>query len=408
MHRLVQVLTACLAATTSAALPTTEPKIVTAAFASYLAPDNGSNSLKRGKTSSFDAYFSKQYLLNSDVGHTIDAITSNAVLKPLVTVKAGDGQTFKKVLIDTGSAIIWLGGQKAYKPGRNSHDLADFGVQYGAGGVSGRAYTDKVTIGDATVKSQIIGASNDTSGFGLVYPIDGILGLGPSGSNAGQIFSSDESTPTFVENLVAEGTIDKPVFGIYINGLDKATGKEVGHGEITFGGVDQSKFRGNIDWIPQLEPYNFHWEFNVTSLKFGNQVLVPDVAPARSDTGVLPFGLPFDAFIAVMNSVPGGDVIASGPLGGLITFPANVTQKDLPSFTMQLGKQTYSIPPAKYLIPKGAYAGLNLTVGEATYTWITSGGRGRYALGQKWLESVYTVYDMEKHRVGFAPVASIV
>lgn len=50
----------------------------------------------------------------------------------------------------------------------------DFSIGYGTGGASGVAYTDTVTIGDATVKSQIIGAANSTTGFNLVKPIDGI------------------------------------------------------------------------------------------------------------------------------------------------------------------------------------------------------------------------------------------
>jgi len=51
---------------------------------------------------------------------------------------------------------------------------ANFSVGYGAGGVAGQAFKDRVTVGEATVSSQIIGAANITSGFSLVQPIDGI------------------------------------------------------------------------------------------------------------------------------------------------------------------------------------------------------------------------------------------
>lgn len=45
---------------------------------------------------------------------------------------------------------------------------------YGVGGVNGTAYRDRVTIGGATVQSQIIGDAEWLHGFTLEKPIDGI------------------------------------------------------------------------------------------------------------------------------------------------------------------------------------------------------------------------------------------
>lgn len=49
-----------------------------------------------------------------------------------------------------------------------------FGVGYGTGGVQGIAYRDTVVIGEAIGRTQFIGAANQTDGFNLVKPIDGI------------------------------------------------------------------------------------------------------------------------------------------------------------------------------------------------------------------------------------------
>ena len=120
-------------------------------------------------------------------------------------VKCGNDQTFNDVLIDTGSGILWVGGEKPYEPGLHSqkcvvfqHSIADnpkcfiffffdsgslnatFGVGYGVGSVSGNAFRDNVVIGDAVAKGQIVGASNKTQGFTLVSPIDGICRSFPS------------------------------------------------------------------------------------------------------------------------------------------------------------------------------------------------------------------------------------
>jgi hypothetical protein len=67
--------------------------------------------------------------------------------------------------------------------------------------------------------------------------------LGPSNSNDGDI-SGFNNTPTFVETLVAQNQISEPIFGIYIAPLG-ADGTPQGSGEITFGGIDQSKIQGD-------------------------------------------------------------------------------------------------------------------------------------------------------------------
>lgn len=72
-----------------------------------------------------------------------------------------------------------------------------------------------------------------------------LVGLGPSNSNNGDISGLGfDSTPTFVETLVAQNQIPEPIFGIYIAPLG-ADGTPQGSGEITFGGIDWSKIRGD-------------------------------------------------------------------------------------------------------------------------------------------------------------------
>ena len=80
-----------------------------------------------------------------------------------------------------------------------------------------------------------------------------IVGLGPSNSNNGDI-SGYDSTPTFVETLVSQNQISDPIFGIYIApplGVDGGTPQ--GSGEITFGGIDQSKIQGDEIFFQLLQ-----------------------------------------------------------------------------------------------------------------------------------------------------------
>ena len=40
----------------------------------------------------------------------------------IIPVRAGADQEFSDVLIDTGSAILWVGGEKPYTPGPFSNE----------------------------------------------------------------------------------------------------------------------------------------------------------------------------------------------------------------------------------------------------------------------------------------------
>jgi hypothetical protein len=276
---------------------------------------------------------------------------------------------------------------------------SNFGVRYGVGGVQGTAFRDTVIIGEATGVSQILGAANMTTGFNLVRPIDGILGLGPSGSNSGNV-AGFGSTPTFVETLVAQNQISNPIFGIFVNPLG-TDGTPEGTGEITFGGIDESKIQGQVTWVPQNEPVNFHWEFNVSSFSFGT-VSLTESTPARTDTGVLPIGIPFDSYFAMREAYNGTIQFDSSALSGFLAFNSS-TIPHLPNIDIALGSETFSIPPSRYIVPRSLYPMLNITdVPGLEKTWIASAGPGTFGLGQKWLENVYTAYDMENHRIGFA------
>ncbi|KAI0922084.1 hypothetical protein AcW2_006878 [Taiwanofungus camphoratus] len=329
--------------------------------------------------------------------------TSNAALKVVIPVTAGNNQVFSNVLVDTGSAVLWVGGEQKYVPGPNTQTINQtFSVGYGSGGVNGTAYMDHVTIGSATASSQIIGSAGYMEGFTLVQPIDGILGLGPSGSNYHEV-SGYNTTPTFIENLVSDGVIDKPVFGIYVSPLSES-GIPEGSGEITFGGIDQSRISGDISWLPQNEPLNFHWEFNASSLSWGNETLATGPIYARTDTGVLPIAIPFDPFLSLLQSIPGASLDESSALAGSLVLAANTSVDTLPPLTIGISNLNFTLPASKYIVPTSLYSSLNIT-DNLIHTWIASGGPDMFDLGQKFLENAYSAYDMENHLVGFAFLA---
>ena len=112
-------------------------------------------------------------------------------------------------------------------------------VSYGSGSFSGTEYTDTVTLGSLTVTKQSIGVASRSTGFS---PYDGILGIGPTDLTEGTV-SGVSSVPTFTDNLYSQGTI--PVDSVAVS-FEPTTTSSVTNGELTFGGVDSSKYSGSI------------------------------------------------------------------------------------------------------------------------------------------------------------------
>ncbi|KAI8342999.1 aspartic peptidase domain-containing protein [Chlamydoabsidia padenii] len=74
---------------------------------------------------------------------------------------------------------------------------------------------------------------------------NGILGLGYPQLTAATTLNNPAYAP-FVFNLMKEGLIQDPVFSVYLN----AASEHGWSGEIIFGGVDESKYEGDLVYLP--------------------------------------------------------------------------------------------------------------------------------------------------------------
>ncbi|KZT62044.1 acid protease [Calocera cornea HHB12733] len=307
------------------------------------------------------------------------------------------------MLVDTGSAFLWVNaGQTQYAPGAHSQRTNyTFGVGYGDGSASGEVYVDQVSIGGATVAQQYLGAATNITTFTALTNFDGILGLGRSIGNNNSI-SGLGVTPTFVDSLSAEGTIAARMIGVYLAPYTEAgdgngNGTAAAAGELTFGGADQGKFVGDLVWAPQSAD-NRHWAVQIDGVSYGGTPLLNKTSEAIVDTGTLPILLPFTAFFA-LRQLLNGTINDSGSLAGWLSLPATGT---LQPVTLSIAGAGLSLPPEAYLMPESLYAHYNVS-GPDRQTWFASGGFGNAALGQKFLELFYSVYDSDNERIGFAP-----
>ena len=111
------------------------------------------------------------------------------------------------------------------------HDLSDttnLGIQ--------SIDTDTVTLSPAlAIQNQSIGVASTATGFSGV---DGILGVGPTDLTQGTVSNTSE-VPTVTDNLFAQGSIASDSIGIF---YEPTTDANTVNGELTFGGVDTSKY----------------------------------------------------------------------------------------------------------------------------------------------------------------------
>eukprot|EP01018_Ginkgo_biloba_P024543 Gb_04762 [translate_table: standard] len=181
-------------------------------------------------------------------------------------------QTFT-VIFDTGSSNLWVPSSKCYfslacyfhskfKSSQSStyqKNGKSCDIQYGSGAISGYLSQDHVTVGDLVVKDQVFTETTSEPGLTfLVAKFDGILGLGF------QQIAVDNVVPVWY-NMLNQGLVQEPVFSFWMNrNLDEEEG-----GEIVFGGVDPTHFKGKHMYVPVTR--EGYWQFNMGDFLISNQ-----------------------------------------------------------------------------------------------------------------------------------------
>ncbi|KAF7947584.1 hypothetical protein EAE96_008668 [Botrytis aclada] len=325
------------------------------------------------------------------------AVSSGAVTNEDVSYVAPvviGGATWS-LIVDTGSSNTWCGAQSSCE--ETSTGVASGGtvsVSYGSGSFSGREYTDTVSFGGLTVKSQSIGAATSASGF---PGVDGILGVGPVDLTEGTV-SGLSTVPTFMDNLKSQGSITSEVLGVYFK-PESGSDDDDTNGELTLGGVDTTKYTGTLTYFPKATSgdASYYWGINIAGFTYGTTSLATS-ATGIVDTGTTLIYIPTAAYNKFLTATSGKTESSSG----LAVF----TTKPTANFSIKFGTTTYTLTPAQYLVPTAQYSVYGLTSGKY-YAWINDGGASgvNTIIGQKFLEQYYSVFDTTNSRIGFATAA---
>ncbi|CAO3624617.1 unnamed protein product [Mucor fragilis] len=226
----------------------------------------------------------------TDGGNTVDGTGTVPVtdyqndIEYYGIVKVGTPAQSLKINFDTGSSDFWFAStlcsscttHTRYNPTKSSTYVADgrsWQIRYADGSTaSGILAKDTVNVGGLVIKSQTINLAKTQSSSFASGPVDGLMGLGFD------TITTVAGIKTPVDNLISQGLISSPVFGVW---LGKASNG--GGGEYVFGGSNPNHYTGALTTVP-VDNSRGWYSITVDSLNAGNSPV------ADSFTGILDTG----------------------------------------------------------------------------------------------------------------------
>jgi len=299
-------------------------------------------------------------------------------------------QTFK-VVLDTGSSNLWVPSVQCtsiacflhtkYDSQQSSTYKANgttFSIQYGTGSMEGFVSRDTLAIGDLVIPEQDFAEATKEPGLTFAFgKFDGILGL------AYDTISVNHIVPPFY-SMINNGLVDSKVFSFRLGS------SEEDGGEAIFGGIDESAYSGKLFYAPVRR--KAYWEVELQKVSLGDDELELENTGAAIDTGTSLIALPTD--IAEMINAQIG---ATKSWNGQYTVDCTKVPS-LPDLTFTFGGKPFPIKATDYILEVqgtciSSFTGLDINVPGGSL-WI---------IGDVFLRRYYTVYDLERHAVGFAP-----
>ncbi|KAG6819635.1 hypothetical protein H0H93_009987 [Arthromyces matolae] len=265
-------------------------------------------------------------------------------------------------------------------------------IGYGGGVFEGWEYLDRVTVADDfVIVNQSIGVANEVT-FTSELTSKVADTLNPS---------VNSTVPTVLDNAFDQGIISNKVLGMYFQPTTQPN--LTNGGEITWGGVDETKFIGDIVYtdVTTTGVSSHFWGIN-SAITYGKDLqLLNSTAAGIVDTGSPLLYIATDAYNAYADAV--GAVFDDDV--GLLRL--NATQAAaLKSIYLNInGVQLEVTPNAQgwaHSINPAINGDVNMTYLIVADIGEPSGLGWDFILGYAFLERYYSVFDTENNRVGFA------
>ncbi|KAF8802550.1 aspartic peptidase A1 [Phlegmacium glaucopus] len=319
----------------------------------------------------------------------------------LATVQMGTPPRDFLILMDSGSADLWVGSENCQSQaggGCGNHNFlgpqssssfqdtnGPFSVTYGTGQVSGTIVKDNVVIAGLSLTNHVFGVATEESvDFSSnQVPFDGLMGLAQS-------TLSQQNTLTPIESLASAGLVQDSIVSYKISRL----ADNLNDGEITFGGLDNTKFDSNtLVNVHNVNTQGF-WEANLDSASVNGTDAGLTGRTTILDTGTTLMVLPDNDAAAIHKLIPG-----SAPDGqGGFTIPCTTNA----SVSLTYSGQSFTIDPRDL-----AFQPLdpNNPQGDCV-SGIASAGAGasetQWLVGDTFLKNAYFSTDVSKNTVSLA------
>ncbi|KAI1418119.1 acid protease [Hypoxylon sp. FL1857] len=289
------------------------------------------------------------------------------------------------MLVDTGASTTWVMGSGCTSSACTKHNTfgpndsktyndtgSNYSVEYGSGDVSGHVVSDTISIAGLEV-TMPFGVANVTSDQFSQFPFEGILGL--------------SMTPnTWLTYVRDAKLIQANVFGVALS----RNSDGANNGEIAFGAPNKAKFKGDVSYTP-IQSGN-SWAIPMDDVLYDGHSAGVKNRLAYIDTGTtFAFGPPEDV-AALYKLVPNSKSTDNG--------------------------QTYSVPCNSNASVSFSFSGQSWTASAKDFTSAPNSAgtcfgniygmefvSGAWLLGDMFLKNVYTVFDVDQKRIGFAASA---
>ncbi|XP_078276605.1 gastricsin-like [Rhinoraja longicauda] len=303
-------------------------------------------------------------------------------------------QSFQ-VLFDTGSSNLWIdsiycssqscSNHPKYDPRRSSTFTTNrqtFQMSYGSGSLSGFFGYDTVDVAGISIPNQEFGVSQNEPGSTFYYAkFDGILGLSYPALSAG-------GATTVFDGMMNNRLVEEPVFSVY---LGRQPNSQNG-GEVTFGGVDTSKYSGEIVWVPVLQ--ELYWLIPMQGVLVGGRTaFCSRGCQAMVDTGTSLLTAPSEELEELMRYIGA----QQNQNGDYIVNCNDVSR--MPSLTFVISGMDLTIPASAYIKQNYNYC---YAAFEPTYLPAPTRNGPFWILGDVFLREFYSIYDRGNNRMGFA------
>ncbi|PWW76545.1 acid protease [Tuber magnatum] len=295
------------------------------------------------------------------------------------------------LVIDTGSSDTWIPSDTcrsracrvhATYGSRDSNTLVagtrTFGIRYGSGQVEGTVVSDSISFAGFNMNISFGVATRVSDDF-TFFPIDGIMGLGFRNA-------SMQNVPTIMDELINNRLIEQKLFAI---ALARST-DAVNDGVVNFGAIDATLFEGQLNFMSSVSRQGL-WEIKVDDTSIDGQGTGISGRTAIIDSGTSLILLPPDDARRLHSIIPGAETN-----GDAFAVPCNTTS----NIEFTFGGVKYKVPPKDYVSER---IKPDEDICQSLITGRQILGRSMWLLGDVFLKNVYSVFDLENGRVGFAP-----